>query len=49
MFDYTKVGVTLASSIPYIVEETVIINKFRFSVDLLIFVSDMARRSLFRW
>lgn len=48
MFGYTKVGVTLASSIPYI-EETVIINKFRFSVDLLIFASDMARRSLFRW
>lgn len=33
MFGYTKVGVTLAPSVPYI-EETVDINKLRCSVDL---------------
>lgn len=44
MFGYTKVGVTFASSIPYI-EEAAVINKPRCSVDLFIVVSDMARRS----
>lgn len=43
MFGYTKVGVTLAPSVPYI-EKPVVINKLRCSVDLFIVVSDLARR-----